>query len=176
MALASSPYLANLAWLKPLDNRITEKGADALKKTFGRRVRRFPIGPGSSLGTPETVISLADGFFPDGFAFDEDDGLWITSLVSNRLIRFHDDRIETVLEDVNPEFVQRVEAAFASRSMSSEHLGRIPGTRLQQLTSVAFGGADRRTVSLGTLHGSVVYRFRAGIAGAPVPYWDFPTP
>jgi hypothetical protein len=28
-----------LAWLKPLDNRISSKGADALKKVFGRRVR-----------------------------------------------------------------------------------------------------------------------------------------
>jgi sugar lactone lactonase YvrE len=145
-------------------------------ETFGRRVRRFPIRPGSTLGTPETVISLADGFFPDGFAFDEGGGLWVTSLVSNRLVRFHDDRVDTVLEDVNPGFVQRVEDAFASRSMRSEHLGRIPGTRLQQLTSLAFGGADRRTVYLGTLHGSSVYRFRAGIAGAPVPYWDFPAP
>jgi len=145
-------------------------------ETFGRRLRRFPIRPDSALGTPETVISLADGFFPDGFTFDEEGGLWITSLVSNRLIRFHDDRVETVLEDVNAEFVQRVEAAFAAHRMIREHLGPIPDTRLQQLTSVAFGGADRRTVYLGTLHGSAVYRFRAGVAGAPVPYWDFETP
>lgn len=145
-------------------------------ETFGRRVRRFPIRADSTLGRPETVLSLADGFFPDGFAFDEDGGLWITSLVSNRLVRFHDDRLETVLQDVNPEFVDRVEGAFASRTMSREHLGKIPGTRLQQLTSVAFGGADRRTVYLGTLHGTSVYSFRAAIAGAQVPYWNFPVP
>jgi hypothetical protein len=60
--------------------------------------------------------------------------------------------------------------------MNREHLGSIPGTRLQQLTSVAFGGADRRTVYLGTLHGSSVYSFRADIAGAEVPHWDFSAP
>ena len=69
---------------------------------------------------------MGDGFFPDGFAFDEDGGLWVTSLVSNRLVRFHDDRMETILEDVNPGFVERVEQAFASRTMTAEHLGRNP--------------------------------------------------
>ena len=68
----------------------------------------------------------AEGFFPDGFAFDEEGGLWVTSLVSNRLLRFHDDRMEIVLEDVNTDFVDRVEQAFASRTMAAEHLGRIP--------------------------------------------------
>ena len=129
-------------------------------ETFGRRVRRFPIRPGATLGTPETVLSLGRGFFPDGFAFDEEGGLWVTSLVSNRLVRFQRDRAETILEDVNRDFVERVEGAFASRSMTAEHLDRIPGTRLQQLTSVAFGGPDRRTVYLGSLHASSLYRFR----------------
>ena len=143
-------------------------------ETFGRRVRRFPIGARAELGTAETVFSVpGEGFFPDGFAFDEEGGLWVTSLVSNRLVRFHDDRLETVLEDVNADFVERVEQAFASRTMTAEHLGRIPRTLLQQLTSLAFGGPDRRTVYLGTLHGSCLYRFRADVSGALQPHWTY---
>jgi sugar lactone lactonase YvrE len=145
-------------------------------ETFGRRLRRFPIRPSATLGPGETVLSLGRGFFPDGFAFDEDGGLWITSLVSNRLVRFDGDRLETMLEDVNADVVQRVEDAFASRAMTAEHLGVIPGTRLQHLTSVAFGGPDRRTVYLGSLHASSLYRFRADVAGARAPHWDFPAP
>ena len=145
-------------------------------ETFGRRVRRFPIRPGATLGPAETVVSFGHGVFPDGFAFDDEGGLWVTSLVSNRLIRIHDDRLETVLEDVNHDFVQRVEDAFRSHAMAAEHLGKIPGTLLQQLTSVAFGGPDRRTVYLGSLHGSSLYRFRTSVAGAPVPWWTFPVP
>jgi len=142
-------------------------------ETFGRRVRRFPIRAGAELGTAETVFSVhGDGFFPDGFAFDDEGGLWVTSLVSNRLVRFHDDRLETILEEVNADFVDRVEQAFASRTMTAEHLGRIPRTLLQQLTSLAFGGPDRRTVYLGTLHGSCLYRFRAAVAGARLPHWN----
>lgn len=124
----------------------------------------------------ETVFSSNDGFFPDGFAFDEDGGLWVTSLVSNRLVRFHRDRLEIVLEDVNADFVERVEQAFAARAMTAEHLGPIPATLLQQLTSVAFGGPDRRTVHLGSLHASCVYRVRSDVAGARTRQWEFCEP
>jgi hypothetical protein len=142
-------------------------------ETFGRRLRRFPIADDAALGAPETVCTLGRGCFPDGIAFDERGGVWITSLVSNRLLRFHDDRVDTILEDVNPDFVDGVESAFASAAMTAEHLGRIPGTLLQQLTSVAFGAPDSRTVFLGTLHGSSVYRFRADVAGAIPPPWNY---
>jgi sugar lactone lactonase YvrE len=141
-------------------------------ETFGRRVSRCAIGARGALGRAETVFSMGDGFFPDGFAFDEDGGVWVTSLVSNRLVRFHRDRLDIVLEDVNAGFVSSVEQAFAARTMAAEHLGPIPGTRIQQLTSVAFGGADLRTVYLGSLHGECVYRFRSEIAGARTRQWE----
>ena len=143
-------------------------------ETFGRRVSRCAIGPRGALGTAETVFSMDRGFFPDGIAFDEDGGLWVTSLVSNRLLRFHREQIEIVLEDVNERFVEQAEQAFASRSMSAEHLGRIPDTLIQQLTSIAFGGPDRRIVYLGTLHASCLYRFRTEVPGAMLPHWAFP--
>jgi sugar lactone lactonase YvrE len=143
-------------------------------ETFGRRVIRCRIGPRGALGTAETVFSMGRGFFPDGFAFDEDGGIWVTSLVSNRLVRFHGEEIEIVLEDVNAGFVEGVEQAFASRTMAAEHLGRIPDTVIQQLTSVAFGGPDLRTVYLGSLHASCLYRFRSDAAGAVPPHWEFP--
>jgi sugar lactone lactonase YvrE len=144
-------------------------------ETFGRRVSRCAIGAGGVLGAREMVVSIERGF-PDGIAFDAEGGLWVTSLVSNRLLRFHEEQIETVLEDVNERFVAEAEQAFASGTMAPEHLGRIPDTLIQQLTSVAFGGPDRRTVYLGTLHGSCVYRFRTDVPGAILPHWDFPAP
>lgn len=141
-------------------------------ETFGRRLRRFPIRPDGELGPAETVITLSHGCFPDGFAFDEEGGLWVTSLVSNRLLRLTDDTLTTVIEDCNSAFVDRVETAFAQRRMAAEHLGPIPGTRLQQLASLAFGGPDRRTVYLGSLHASSLYRFEAPVAGAALPSWN----
>lgn len=129
-------------------------------ETFGRRLVRFPLAPNGSLGVRETVVTLGHGCFPDGFAFDDAGGIWMTTLISNRLLRFADERIEVVLEDANPSFVQAAEDAFAARTMSAEHLGPIPGTTLQHLTSVAFGGSDGRTMFLGSLHGRSVYSFR----------------
>lgn len=134
-------------------------------ETFGRRLVRFRIAEDGSLSGRETVVALGHGAFPDGFAFDTRGGIWITSLVSNRLWRVHASVIETVLEDVNEEYVAAVERAFAGAEMGPDHLGLIPGTTLQHLTSVAFGGSDGRLVFLGTLHGRSVYRFRTRMAG-----------
>jgi sugar lactone lactonase YvrE len=146
-------------------------------ETFGRRLVRCAIRPDGSLGPMEIVVTLGHGCFPDGFAFDEAGGIWITSLVSNRLLRVQrGGRIETVLEDVNAEFVETAERAFTSGTMNAEQLGPIPGTRLQQVTSIAFGGPDRRTAYLGSLHATCLYRFRSAVAGAPPLHWTFGVP
>jgi len=135
-------------------------------ETFGRRLTRFPLASDGTPGARETVVTLGHGCFPDGFAFDAAGGIWITSLVSNRLLRIHGGTIETVLEDINQDYLEAVERAFAAGEMRQDHLGPIPGTTLQQLTSVAFGGPDGRSVFLGSLHGRSVYRFRTAVTGA----------
>jgi sugar lactone lactonase YvrE len=137
-------------------------------ETFGRRLVRFPLAADGSLGPREAVVTLGDGWFPDGFAFDAEGGIWLTSLVSNRVGRVAPGGdVEVVLEEVNAAFVEAVEQAFARGTMQASHLGPIPGTRLQHVTSLAFGGPDGTTVHLGTLHGTEVARFRAGVAGVP---------
>lgn len=135
-------------------------------ETFGKRLVRFRLADDGGLSAREMVVTLGHGCFPDGFTFDAAGGIWITSLVSNRLMRIYAGTVETVLEDVNDEFVDAAERAFAAGEMRQDHLGVIPGTTLQQLTSVAFGGPDGRTVFLGSLHARCVYRFRAAVAGA----------
>lgn len=135
-------------------------------ETFGRRLTRFRINPDGTLGERQMVVTLGHGCFPDGFAFDPGGAIWLTSLISNRLLRVDDGAVETILEDVNREYVERVEHAFLSGHMRGEHLGPIPGTTLQQLTSVAFGGRDGRTVYLGSLHATCLYRFTADVTGA----------
>ena len=127
-------------------------------ETFGRRLRRFRIAANGDLSAPEVATTFDRGCFPDGLAFDRRGRIWVTSLISNRLLRIGAaGEVATVLEDVNADYVADVERAFASGGMRTEHLGQIPGTRLQQLTSVAFG-ARPGDVLLGTLHGDCVYR------------------
>lgn len=145
-------------------------------ETFGRRLIRFPITQGGQLKAPEIVLTLGYGSWPDGFAFDEQRGVWVTSLVSNRLLRFDGETLQTVIEEANMTHVDAVEAAFASGQMRAEHLGPIPGTRLQHVTSVAFGGADLRTAYVGCLHTDCIFRFRAEVPGVAPPHWNFALP
>jgi sugar lactone lactonase YvrE len=141
-------------------------------ETFGRRLTRFRIGSDGGLAGRETVVTLGHGYFPDGFAFDDSGGIWMTSLISNRLVRFSAGAIDVVLEDANAGHVETVERAFAEGSMNAGHLGRIPGATLQQLTSLAFGGPDGRSVYLGSLHADCLYRFRAEVSGVPEAQWS----
>jgi sugar lactone lactonase YvrE len=130
-------------------------------ETFGRRLSRCRIAPNGDLSTPEVVVTLGHGCFPDGLAFDQTGRIWMTSLVSNRLLRFDGHRLTTMMEDVNPAHVEAVERAFVNAEMYVEHLGPIPETRLQQLTSVAFA-ANGTELYLGSLHAECVYRAMIG--------------
>jgi hypothetical protein len=131
-----------------------------LVETFGRRLSRFRIGANGDLTAREVVVTFGPGCFPDGFAFDRTDRIWITSLISNRLLRFDGNALETVLEDVNPAYVDAAERAFATEGLRKPHLGPIPHTKLQHLTSVAFS-QDQTTLYLGSLHADCVYRLAA---------------
>jgi sugar lactone lactonase YvrE len=143
-------------------------------ETFGRRLTRFRIAPAGGLRSPEVVLTMGHGSWPDGFAFDQHRGIWITSLVSNRLLRFDGETLHTVIEEANTAHVDAVEEAFASGQMRAEHLGPIPGTRLQHVTSIAFGGPDLRTAYVGCLHTDCIFRFRADGPGVAPPHWNFP--
>jgi sugar lactone lactonase YvrE len=131
-------------------------------ETFGRRLTRFRLAEIGMPGDRETVLTLAAGCFPDGFTFAPDGAIWLTCLISNRLLRIAGGEAQTILEDVNPDFVESVENAFIEGRMHAGHLGPIPGTTLQQLSSVAFGGPGGRTLYLGSLHGTCVYRLTVG--------------
>jgi sugar lactone lactonase YvrE len=135
-------------------------------ETFGRRVTRFRIDAGGDLSAAEPVATLGHGCFPDGFAFDQAGRLWLTSLISNRLLCLGEEGVETILADENEDYVAAVDQAFVAGEMRTEHLGPVPGARLQQLTSVAFS-VDQRDVFLGSLHADCIYRFRTDGLATP---------
>ena len=78
-----------------------------------RRLSRFAVN-GDGLGARETVAEFGEGIFPDGFAFDAEGGIWIASVVSNRLLRIAPDGSRSVvLDDGDPEVIARAERNFA---------------------------------------------------------------
>lgn len=144
-------------------------------ETFGRRLSRFRIGADASLGDKRTLVEFGAGTFPDGLALDEMGGIWIASIVSNRVLRLDPDgTLETILEDSDPAHLAAVEAAFAAGAMGRPHLDRAAGRRLANISSIAFGGPDRRTAYLGCLLGDAIFAFDSPFRGLAPPHWRYP--
>lgn len=143
-------------------------------ETVARRLSRYRIAADAGLGERETVLEYGEGIFPDGMAFDAEGGLWITSVVSNRLLRLcPDGTLETILDESDPEVVRNVEERFSSGAFGRSDMDAGRRGSLGNLSSLAFGGADLRTVYLGSLFGTRVPTFRAGVAGFALAYRSF---
>ena len=145
-----------------------------VNETIARRLSRFAIGERGDLGARETVAEFGEGTFPDGFEFDAEGGIWIASVVSNRLLRIAPDRSQTViLEDADPEAVTRAERHYAENRLSRADIDAGCDRVLGNLASVTFGGPDLKTVYLGSLFGERIATFRSPIAGAEPPHWRY---
>jgi hypothetical protein len=143
-------------------------------ETIGRRLSRFAIADDGALGPRETVATFGEGTFPDGFEFDADGGIWVTSVVSNRLLRIAPDGSQAViLEDADPEVVARAERHYAENRLSRADIDGGRHSLLGNLSSIAFGGPDLKTVYLGSLFGERIATFRSPIAGAEPPHWRY---
>lgn len=147
-----------------------------VNETFARRTSRLPILPNNELGKPETVAEYGHGTFPDGLCFDEAGGIWIVSVVSNRVIRIDSDGEQTViLEDADESHVDWVENAFQGGTMGRAHLDIIRSQRLRSVSSIAFGGPERRLSYLGCLLGTSIVTFMTPVAGIEPVHWHWHT-
>lgn len=145
-----------------------------VNETFGRRLSRFHVGADGSLHGKEVVTTFGHGTYPDGLAFDADGHAWITSIVSNRVLRVAPDGATTlILEDADPAHVERCERAYIAGQLGRPHLDRAAGARLKNISSLAFGGPDLRTAHLGCLLGDSIASFRAPVAGHPPFHWHY---
>lgn len=146
-----------------------------VNETFARRTSRFPLAANGELGPRETVVEFGTGTFPDGLAFDEDGHLWIVSVVSNRVLRVAPDgRIVTWIEDADAAHLDWVERAYQAGELGRSHLDQVASARLRNISSIAFGGPDRRTAYLGCLLGDAIFSFRAPVPGVAPAHWTWP--
>lgn len=112
-------------------------------------VLRFPLMPDRQLGPRECfgAAPLFNGARVDGIAFDEDDNLWVTDIARNGIhVIDPAGRTHCVFEDPD-------------------------GAVLRVPTSIAFGGADRRTAVIGSLTMDRLMTFRAPVAGQALNHW-----
>lgn len=145
-------------------------------ETFARRISRCAMLR-DGLGPKEVWVDLGPGHYPDGIAFDAEGALWVTSIFSNRVLRITPDRSVTVMiEDNDPHFTAEID-----RQWQSGEMGRAPTTgvlprTLGNVSSVAFGGPDLRTLYLGALLVDRIHRTPSPVAGLPMPHWEIEVP
>ena len=145
-----------------------------VNETFARRLTRFDVAPDGGLTNRTTVASFGQGTFPDGVVMDAEGCAWVTSIVSNRVIRVRPDGTQTiVLEDLQPEHIAWVEDAFQAGSMGRPHIDAVPSRCLRNVSSLAFGGPALTTAYLGCLLGDRIPYFHTAVAGAQPTHFDF---
>ena len=145
-----------------------------VNETFARRLTRFRIAADGALQARETVAVFGAGTFPDGLAFDAEGGVWITSIVSNRVIRVAPDGSQQLmLEDCDAAHLAWAEQAYLAGEMGRPHLDGIKSRRLRNISSLAFGGPDLRTAYLGCLLGDAIATFRSPVPGAAPVHWNY---
>ena len=144
-----------------------------VNETFARRTSAFDIGENCVLTNKRTIAEYGHGTFPDGLTPDTAGGLWVTSIVSNRVLHVDaSGSISTVIEDCDPAHLAWVEEAFKANAMDRPHLDKAMSKRLKNISNLAFGGPDRSTAYLGCLLGDSIASFDSPVTGVALPHWD----
>lgn len=146
-----------------------------VNETFVRRLTRFNLHADGSLSNRQVIATFDTGTYPDGLALAADGNLWITSIVSNRvLIVQPDGQTQVILEDSVDEHIDETEVAYRKNSLGRIHLDQARSRILKNISNLAFGGPDLKTIYLGNLLGDRIPFFKSTVAGAPLPHWDVP--
>lgn len=84
-----------------------------------------------------------------------------------------DGAVRHLIEDADPQQLARLTEVQMSGSVTRSLLYEETGRTLRNISSVAFGGADLRTVYLGSLMGRELLCGRSPVAGMRPAHWDF---
>ena len=124
------------------------------------------------------MTEFGRGAFPDGFAFDSEGCPWVTCVIGNQLIRvLPDGAQQLVLDDGDSDYIDWVEQAWERALLGRAHMDRPHQTVLKNISSIAFGGADLKTIYLGCLAGDSIAAFRlaqaSNLCGHPPVHWNY---
>ncbi|VTU21071.1 Gluconolactonase [Variovorax sp. RA8] len=137
------------------------------------RMRLDESRPGRvALVNRETFGPSHLGGMPDGIAFDVHGNLWCTLIMTDQLIAVTpqgDKRI--LLDDGDSVASARLLERMANGTLRVEDMQSARGTIAPWLASITFGGADLRTVYLGSLMGTRIPFFRSPVPGLPMVHW-----
>lgn len=143
-------------------------------ETMMSRILRFRVQPDGSLTDKEVFgpDGLGVGAAVDGFTFDRDGNVWVTTVLRNGVgIITPDGDYHVVFEDANEEILSTFEDKLRTGTAQPTDMLATVGSTLQLVTSLTFGGSDLRTVYVGSLGMNRLPTFRSPVAGLPMRHW-----
>jgi len=114
-------------------------------ETMKARIIRFRVQPDGSLTDKEVVgpDGLGIGAAVDGFAFDAEGNVWVTTVLRNGVgIITTDGDYHVVFEDANEPLLATFDEKIAAGTGQPADMMATAGKTLQFVTSVTFGGPD----------------------------------
>lgn len=143
--------------------------------TFTRETLSYDIDSNNELSNLTLVAKYGKGIFPDGLTMDAEGYLWITSIVSNTIVRVNPEnqQQQIMLQDCDSEHLDWVEQAYKQHKMGRPHLDNVKSQQLQNISSLAFCGDDLSSAVLGCLLGEQLTRIELAISGKKPSHWYF---
>lgn len=146
-----------------------------VNETFGRKLTRFTLKTTGrvELLDKRCVHRFGAGSYPDGLALDEAGFLWVTSILSNRILRISaEGTLQMMFEDAEEAHLQRTEEAYERDTLGREHLDIACSEMMQNISNLAFGGPTRKRMYIGNLLGDSLPYFDTEFTGVAMPHWD----
>ncbi|MCF2950127.1 SMP-30/gluconolactonase/LRE family protein [Paraglaciecola aquimarina] len=154
---------------------VTEDGRTLyVNATFTRETLSFDITANNQLINPNLVAKYGKGIFPDGLTMDTQGHLWVTSIVSNTVIRVNPSTGESqvILADNDPEHIDWVEEAYKIHAMGRPHLDNVKSHKLKNVSSLAFYGKNMTDIALGCLLGDSIPTIKTNFSGVKPAHWN----
>lgn len=143
-------------------------------ETMKARIIRFRVQADGSLTDKEVVgpDGLGVGGAVDGFTFDVEGNVWVTTVLRNGIgIITPDGDYHVVFEEANEPLLASFDQKLAAGQATPADMAATVGKTLQLVTSVTFGGPDLQTVYVGSLGMSHLPTFHSPVAGLPMHHW-----
>jgi sugar lactone lactonase YvrE len=144
-------------------------------ETTGGCISRMRVSEDGELSGREVFgpSSLGKGAWPDGIAFDSAGNLWGTMVYSDKLFALTPQGdLKVFLDEGDPHKVGALEQAFFKGEVNEQVLFATGQGVAPWMASVTFGGADLRTLYIGSLRGSRIPYFQAPVPGLPMVHWN----
>lgn len=159
----------NECWVDPSGSRLYANA------TFSRQLLCWDIRANNDLTHRRVVTNFGEGTYPDGLTADVGGNFWITSIISNRVIKVAPDGDQQIyLENSDAIHVNNAEAAYASHKMTRHHLEDNPASKLKNISSMAFFGDHLDTLLLGCLLDTKIVQISNSLVNGVAPaHWRF---